>query len=89
MARRFTKVVFALRSVSGSRSSAVSSATFSSAIAPIAVLVLLTSCSRSPLRSAIAETVVAPSRTKRSSTFWSSASSRVRSVVELRNGAKY
>ena len=87
--RRFTNVVLALRSVPGSSSSARPRATFSSPIARNAVLVLPTSASSSALRSAIADTVVAPSRRKRSSTAWSRASSLVRAVVLERNGAKY
>ena len=48
--RRFTKVVFALRSVLGSSSSARWRATFSSPMARIAEFVLLTSSVRSPRR---------------------------------------
>ena len=43
MARRFTNVVFARRSVVGSSSSACDSATFSAAIAPVVAFALPTS----------------------------------------------
>ena len=89
MERRFTNVVFALRRVSGSSSSALSRAALSAPIAPKAVFALLTRSARSSRRSAIAVTAVEVSVTKRSRTFWSSASSRVRSLVLTRNGLKY
>ena len=81
--------MFALRRVSGSSSSALSSAALSAPIAPKAVFALLTRSARSSRRSAIAVTAVEVSVTKRSRTFWSSASSRVRSLVLTRNGLKY
>ena len=78
--RRFTNVVLALRRVSGRSSSALSSAALSAPIAPKAVFALLTRSARSSRRSAIAVTASEVSVTKRSRTFWSSASSRVRSL---------
>ena len=63
--RRFTNVVLALRSVPGSSSSARWSDVLSSPIARIAAFVLLTRFARSSRRSAIAETVSAPSFRKR------------------------
>ncbi len=89
VARRFTKVVLAFRSVSGSSSSARSREAFSWAIAPKVAFVLVTRPARSSRRSASAVTVVAPSFTKRSSTAWSSASSLVTSLVDTRKGEKY
>jgi hypothetical protein len=87
--RRFTNVVLAFRSVSGSSVSAWSRELFSCAIAPNVVFVLLTRLVRSSLRSASAVTVEDVSRTKRVSTFWSSASSAVTSLVDTRKGEKY
>ena len=78
-ARRFTNVVFALRSVGGSRPSARASATFSSPIARAVALAFETRSARSSRRSAIAPTTVAVSTTKlskRSSSRISSLTSR-------------
>jgi hypothetical protein len=82
-------VVLAFRSVSGSSSRARWRAALSSPIARIAEFVLLTRSVRSPRRSAIADTVSAPSRRNCDSTRWSSASSCVSREVEPRKGAKY
>jgi hypothetical protein len=87
--RRFTNVVLPLRSVSGSSSRARSSAALSAPIAPKAVFALLTRSARSSRRSAIADTAVEVSVTKRSRIFWSRASSRVRLLVLTRKGLKY
>jgi hypothetical protein len=58
-------------------------------MAAIAWLVFETSAERSSRRDAIAVSVAAPSLMKRVKTAWSSASSLVRSLELLSQGAKY
>ena len=77
-ARRFTNVVFALRSVGGSRPSARASAAFSSPIARAVAFAFDTRSARSSRRSAIAPTTVAVSTMKSSNCSSSRTSSRVR-----------
>ncbi len=89
MERRFTKVVLPLRSVSGSSSRVRPSDSLSSAIAPAAVFVLLTSDDRSSRRSAMAPTAREVSTRKRSKLASSATSWRVRLEVAPSAGPVY
>src|SRR4051812_49333113 len=87
--RRFTNVVFALRSVVGSWASVVSSAVDSSAIAPAVWFVLDTSAERSSRFAATAVTSSEESVRNRWSVGWSFMIWLTSASVVDRNGLKY
>ena len=89
MARRFTKVVLALRSVSGSTRRAWSSDTFSSPMAAAVLLALLTRFARSPRRWASALVVLAALRRKAFSVCWLETTSLTSRREALSAGLKY
>ena len=86
--RRFTKVVFALRSVPGSRPSVWARAWFWAAIAPAVAFALPTRAARSPRRSATVDTRLDASTTKLVNVRWSERTSLIRALVEESAGLK-